>query len=121
MGAIGYSNHDAMGRPKTVTLPGTRNVGLDYDKNGNVRKVTTPLAGGRDHFFSANALELLGTYTPPSSSPGGPTLYSWDRDKLVLLVTDGGDQESFPKTAAQRLRDKKVRVITLGLGRASSR
>ncbi|MFO1050850.1 MAG: VWA domain-containing protein [Planctomycetota bacterium] len=43
---------------------------------------------------------------------------SWDRDKLVLLVTDGGDQESFPKAAADRLREKKVRVITLGLGRA---
>lgn len=43
---------------------------------------------------------------------------SWDRDKLVLLVTDGGDQESFPKTAAKKLRQKGIRVITLGLGRA---
>ncbi|MCC6781524.1 MAG: VWA domain-containing protein, partial [Planctomycetes bacterium] len=43
---------------------------------------------------------------------------SWDRDKLVLLVTDGGDQESFPKTAAERLREKQIRVISLGLGRA---
>jgi Ca-activated chloride channel family protein len=43
---------------------------------------------------------------------------SWDRDKLVLLVTDGGDQESFPKTAAERLTDRKVRVIALGLGDA---
>jgi Ca-activated chloride channel family protein len=41
---------------------------------------------------------------------------SWDRDKLVLLVTDGGDQESFPKTAADRLKERKVRVIALGLG-----
>ncbi|MEM7200053.1 MAG: VWA domain-containing protein [Planctomycetota bacterium] len=43
---------------------------------------------------------------------------SWDRDKLVLLVTDGGDQESFPKTAAEALRKKNVRVLSLGLGQA---
>lgn len=43
---------------------------------------------------------------------------SHDRDKLVLLVTDGGDQESFPKAAAARLAEKGVRVIALGLGRA---
>ncbi|MBI5851323.1 MAG: VWA domain-containing protein [Planctomycetes bacterium] len=43
---------------------------------------------------------------------------SHDRDKLVLLVTDGGDQESFPKAAAERLAEKGVRVIALGLGRA---
>ena len=78
-----------------------------------------------DRGFSRTALERAG---PGAVGRGGtqigPALdealrmpdTSWDRDKLVLLVTDGGDQESFPKTAAERLEERKVRVIALGLG-----
>jgi hypothetical protein len=42
------------------------------------------------------------------------------RDKVILLVTDAGDQDSFPKTAAQALAKQRVRVVALGIGRTGS-
>lgn len=39
-----------------------------------------------------------------------------DRDRAIVLITDGGDQESFPIEAAQLAAERNVRIISVGLG-----
>lgn len=39
-----------------------------------------------------------------------------DRDQAIVLITDGGDQDSFPKEAAKEAAERGVRVIAIGLG-----
>ena len=39
-----------------------------------------------------------------------------DRDQAIVLITDGGDQDSFPAEAAQQAAQRNVRIITIGLG-----
>ncbi|MFO0941802.1 MAG: VWA domain-containing protein [Pirellulales bacterium] len=39
-----------------------------------------------------------------------------NRDRAIVLITDGGDQESFPIEAANLAAERNVRIITVGLG-----
>lgn len=39
-----------------------------------------------------------------------------DRDQAIVLITDGGDQDSFPEEAARQAAARNVRIITVGLG-----
>ncbi len=39
-----------------------------------------------------------------------------DRDRVLVLITDGEDHDSFPLQAAQQAAEKKIRIITVGLG-----
>ncbi|MEO2016025.1 MAG: VWA domain-containing protein [Fuerstiella sp.] len=39
-----------------------------------------------------------------------------DRDQAIVLITDGGDQDSFPAEAAKQAAERNVRIITVGLG-----
>lgn len=39
-----------------------------------------------------------------------------DRDQAIVLITDGGDQDSFPAEAARLAAARNVRIITVGLG-----
>ncbi|MEC7983912.1 MAG: VWA domain-containing protein [Myxococcota bacterium] len=36
--------------------------------------------------------------------------------RLILLVTDGEDHESYPKEAAQNAKDAGIRIVTIGFG-----
>ncbi|MEQ9409761.1 MAG: VWA domain-containing protein [Fuerstiella sp.] len=42
-----------------------------------------------------------------------------DRDQAIVLITDGGDQDSFPQEAATQASERNVRIITVGLGNVS--
>ena len=42
-----------------------------------------------------------------------------DRDQAIVLITDGGDQDSFPQEAADAAAQRGVRIITVGLGDVS--
>ncbi|MCP4510634.1 MAG: VWA domain-containing protein, partial [Fuerstiella sp.] len=42
-----------------------------------------------------------------------------DRDQAIVLITDGGDQDSFPAEAAKQAAERNVRIITVGLGDVS--
>lgn len=79
-----------------------------------------------DYGFFRLALDELG---PSSVSRGGTLIGDAIRKALdevfieedargrdIILITDGGDHESFPIDAASRARDKGVRIIALGLG-----
>ncbi|MCA9047428.1 MAG: VWA domain-containing protein [Planctomycetaceae bacterium] len=39
-----------------------------------------------------------------------------DRDQAIVLITDGGDQDSFPDQAAQLAAERNIHIITVGLG-----
>ena len=39
-----------------------------------------------------------------------------DRDQAIVLITDGGDQDSFPAEAAKQAAERNVRIIAVGLG-----
>ena len=65
----------------------------------------------------------------PNSAPRGGTLIGdairkclnsleerADRDQAIILITDGGDQDSFPTEAAQQAAARGIRMITVGLG-----
>ena len=78
-----------------------------------------------DYPFFLNALRSL---KPGSVSRGGSligdALRKTSRDVLkgtggyqdIILITDGGDQESLPVEAAKELAEKEVRIIAIGLG-----
>jgi Ca-activated chloride channel homolog len=39
-----------------------------------------------------------------------------DRDQVLVLITDGEDQDSFPEEAARQAAQANVKIITVGLG-----
>ena len=39
-----------------------------------------------------------------------------DRDQVIVLITDGEDHASFPQEAAEQAAERKIRIITVGLG-----
>ncbi len=39
-----------------------------------------------------------------------------DRDQVIVMITDGEDHDSFPKEAAAQAADRKIKIITVGLG-----
>ncbi|MBN2578060.1 MAG: VWA domain-containing protein [Pirellulales bacterium] len=41
-----------------------------------------------------------------------------DHDQIIVLITDGEDQESFPEEAARSAKDRGVKIFTVGLGDA---
>ncbi|CAN5531541.1 hypothetical protein BH09MYX1_BH09MYX1_21170 [soil metagenome] len=112
LGVTGFENFDGVGRPRTTNLPGhvavTNPIQLlsQYDFNGNTTKITVPLSGGRDHWFSSTAEDLLGLYTPPTVLSGGATSYGYDRDNLLMSVRE-------PGTTATYVRDDMGRVTSI--------
>ena len=78
-----------------------------------------------DHGFYQSVLEDVG----PQSAPRGGTLIGdairealgamderRDRDQALLVITDGEDQDSYPREAAQAAADRGVVIFTVGLG-----
>lgn len=39
-----------------------------------------------------------------------------DRDQVVVLITDGEDQDSFPQEAAEQAAEREIKIFTVGLG-----
>ncbi len=85
--------------------------------------VKTPLT--TDHAFFLAALEEL----DPTTAPRGGTQIGdairkalecldegVDRDRVIVLITDGEDHDSYPQEAAQHAAERGVRIFTLGLG-----
>ncbi|MAB89705.1 MAG: hypothetical protein CMJ90_09635 [Planctomycetes bacterium] len=105
-------------------LPGDR-VGLLLFAGDRV--LTCPLTYDRGFFSqvledaSPQSVGLGGTRIGPALEESLEVLDAeHGRDKVCVLVTDAGDQDSFPKTAAERLAKRKVRVIALGIGRTDA-
>ncbi len=78
-----------------------------------------------DHGYFRLALRDVG----PDSAPRGGSLIGdairkaieqldgkTDRDQAIVLITDGEDQDSFPKEAAKQAADRSIRIIAVGIG-----
>lgn len=77
---------DASGRPRLVTLPGTREVKLTWDPVGNLSSITPP--GRSAHHFGYSARNRLAEYRPPSVGAGSwASTYLPDRDGLFRSVS----------------------------------
>ena len=101
-------------------LTGDR-VGLIVFAGASVVKV--PLT--TDHGFFLTSLDEVDT----SSAPRGGSLIGdairkalesleprADRDQVLVLITDGEDQDSFPAEAAKQAAERGVKIFTVGLG-----
>ena len=75
---IEYKQHDGVGRPRTVTLPGAHDLGLLYDGNGNMTSVTPP--GKSAHGLEPTDVDLLWKHTSPVVG-GSAATSQWDYDK----------------------------------------
>jgi Ca-activated chloride channel homolog len=78
-----------------------------------------------DHGFFKMILQDIG----PESAPRGGTMIgdairkameqfekSSQSDRAIVLITDGGDQDSLPVEAAKLAAERKIRIISVGLG-----
>jgi Ca-activated chloride channel family protein len=101
-------------------LPGDR-VGLIAFAGAPA--VIVPLT--TDQGFLLNALEAVST----SSAPRGGSLIgdairkaiesfdvTRDRDQVIVLITDGEDQDSFPLEAAEGAAEREIKIFAVGLG-----
>jgi len=101
-------------------LPGDR-VGLIAFAGAPT--VIVPLT--TDQGFFLNALEGVNT----SSAPRGGSLIgdairkatesldvTRDRDQVIVLITDGEDQDSFPLEAADVAAEREIKIFAVGLG-----
>jgi Ca-activated chloride channel homolog len=96
-------------------------VGLIVFSGAPVVKV--PLT--TDQGFFRMALDEVG----PQSAPRGGSLIGdairkalesmdpqRDRSRVIVLITDGEDQDSFPEQAAEQAAERGVKIIAVGLG-----
>lgn len=101
-------------------LEGDR-VGLIVFAGAPVVKV--PLTTDQDYF------RMILDEVDTDSAPRGGTLIGdavrkalesmeqrTDRDQAIVLITDGGDQDSFPEEVARTAAQRNIRIITVGLG-----
>jgi len=88
----------------TQRLPDLREIGFAYDANGNVTSLTPP--GRPAHAFSYTPVDLTSTYTPPSVTGGGATLFGYDRDRALASISrpDGTAVSLGPTTRAAACR-----------------
>lgn len=101
-----YDNAD---RVTKQTLADGRFVLFHYDADGNVTSLTPPARP--EHSFGFTAIGLLSQYGPPPVTPGGATLYTYDRDRRPTTATrpDG--------STIGRKYDNAGRLSVLTIGR----
>jgi hypothetical protein len=70
-----------------MTLPGARTIGFTYDANGNLASLVPP--GKPTHVFRYTPVDQESEYEPPGIAgiPDPRTLYAYDLDRKLDLVT----------------------------------
>ncbi len=100
-----FDLYDAAGRLTQMTLPGSRIVGFGYDANGNLTSLTPP--GQPAHIFRYTAVDNESEYEPPALAgiPDPRTIYSYNVDRQLELVTrpDGTSVDPLYESASGRL------------------
>jgi RHS repeat-associated protein len=81
---VSYAYDDG-DRVTTETLPDQRVISFRYDANGNLAALTPP--SRPDHAFTYSPVDLQTTYVPPPVTPGGSTLYSYNKDRQLTVLT----------------------------------
>jgi YD repeat-containing protein len=82
-----FDLYDAAGRVTQMTLPGNRVVSFGYDASGNLTSLTPP--GRPAHVFRYTEIDQEEEYEPPALAgiPDPRTLYAYDLDRALDLVT----------------------------------
>jgi RHS repeat-associated protein len=94
--------YDLAGRLTRQILPDSREVLYGYDAKGNLASLTPP--GQPAHLFQYTAVDQTDQYEPPLAAPGGHTVYSYNRDRDLTLVTrPDGATVGFAYDSAGRL------------------
>lgn len=116
---------DEAGRLLKQILPDMREIGFDYDANGNVTSITPPTRPA--HAFDYTPIDQVEAYTPPDVgiSPRA-TVYGYNADGQVTSVTRPDNQqilvsyESNGRTDFVTLPTGVVDVSYDGVGRVGS-
>ncbi|HEX7140647.1 MAG TPA: RHS repeat-associated core domain-containing protein [Vicinamibacterales bacterium] len=77
--------YDAADRLTRQALPDGRAISIDYDAAGNVTSITPP--GRSPHLFTYTPVDAVSSYTPPPVTPGGATIYSYNKDRQLTVIT----------------------------------
>lgn len=84
--ATSVTSRDAVGRIKTLVLPGNRMVTATYDKNGNLATLIPP--GRTAHVFDYSKVDIGTGYMPPSVGAGlTKIVYGYNKDRQLETVT----------------------------------
>ena len=111
LGRTVHFAYDLADRVVEQTLNDGRVIGFTYDANGNLTSLTPPSRPA--HGFTFTPVDLLASYAPPPVTPGGATLYSYNRDRQLTRV-DRPDGRSVLLSY-----DTAGRPATLAIGRGS--
>jgi RHS repeat-associated protein len=77
--------YDPAGRISQNTLPDGRGIINGYDASGNLISLTPP--GRPVHVFRYTPVDLTSLYAPPSVAGAGNTVYTYNADRQLALVT----------------------------------
>jgi RHS repeat-associated protein len=85
--------YDALGRVTKQILPDGSEIGYRYDANGNLATLTPP--GRPAHVFNYNGVDREERYTPPavSGATTPQTVYDYNRDKQLTMITRPDGQQ----------------------------
>jgi RHS repeat-associated protein len=81
---LSYEYDDA-DRVTRQTFDDGRFIGFTYDDKDNLTSVTPP--SRPQHSYMMTPVDSTASYTPPPVANGGPTLYDYNRDRQLTLVT----------------------------------
>ena len=101
--------YDAAGRIIQSTLPDGRGIAYTYDLNGNLTSLTPP--GRSAHIFTYTSANLISQYSPPSLTGTGSTLFAYNADRQLTLVTRPDN-----KTVGLAYDCCRLSTVTLGRG-----
>ena len=108
---IEYKQHDGVGRPRTVTLPGAHDLGLLYDGNGNMTSVTPP--GKSAHGLEPTDVDLLWKHTSPVVGGSSATSqWDYDKDRRPWKFTRADSATPLEAVWDPNHTDRLLRVVT---------
>jgi RHS repeat-associated protein len=99
--------YDGADRMTSQTFPDGRLISLTYDTAGNLTSVTPP--GRPPHAFTFTPVDLAASYIPPTVLVGGATLYTYNKDRDLTLITQpNGKTVAFRYDTAGRLSTETI-------------
>jgi RHS repeat-associated protein len=111
LGQITSFEYDASGRVTKQILPGNRQIGSTFDKNGNLTSLTP--AGRPAHQFSSDLLnQLVGYLSPVLPGNSVPVTYGYTSDREILEKRlPSGDKITFEYDPTRGIKDQPTTMV----------